>query len=137
MVIIFFLPVRIRQLAIFSRNGKDQVEYSEPLVSWLERWLTEKDLELGDKGRNPNDWEGRMHRSQIGIEHFACHLPVMVLHTYHFDLQSECPGHQGNSWKPLPMARLDSPVEASELERADRYRHLFWEELQARPHIHC
>lgn len=35
------------------------------------------------------------------------------------------------------MARLDSPVEASELERVDRYHRLCWEELQARPHIHC
>lgn len=35
------------------------------------------------------------------------------------------------------MARLDSPVEALELERADRYRHLCWEELTARPQIHC
>lgn len=49
-VIILFLPVRVRQLPIFSRDGKDQVEYGEPFVSWLERWLTEKNLELGDKG---------------------------------------------------------------------------------------
>lgn len=46
MIMVPFFPFGIRKLPILRCNGKDHVENSQPFVPWLQRRLTEEDLEL-------------------------------------------------------------------------------------------